>query len=299
MNRKQYMLYLIVYGIISLGLIITNAIFSYFDSWLGIFVVVSVGYFYIRYKITAPLQSFAKRFNMMIDYDLDVEGALSLVKKEYENAPTKAIESMFRLYLGMAYYYNGEYNEAIKTFNQIPLNKVNQVYHILIFAFTAYSAYELKDQETFDIALERIENAKDHVGKKFISFAYGYVEILKAMKNMETDPEHFREIIEKNYSKDDGYISTKLIYNYRMAQYYEVLNNVEEMDKCLAACIANGKNHHVALQAKKMFKNTCKVEDYIFKDSTEEESTNKEDNLVIDQNVDLLEKNNKDIEEEK
>lgn len=316
MNKKQYQTFLIVYAVASAALIITNFIFSYIQNWIWVFVIISIGYFYLRYKLTSPLQSFANRFNMMVDYDLDVEGALEMVKRQSENAPTKSIESMFNLYLGMAYYYNGKYEEAIKTFNQIPLKKVNSVYHILIFAFTAYSAFELGDEETFNIALERIENAKDHVGRKFVGFAHGYVEILNAMKNIETDPEHFREIIEKNFSREDGYVSTKLVYNYRMAQYYQQVGNIEEMDKCLAVCIANGKNHHTAIQAKKMFQNTCNVEDFVFPDPSEMQAPDDEmdiddvqkvgmidDPLQIDEvktleQVDIVEEDEEEPEEE-
>ncbi len=276
MNRKQYLTTLIVYGIVSLGLIISNGIMEYLE-WMWIVIIITLGFLYIRYKISGPLQTYSKRFNMMVDYDLDVEGALKLTQENYDNAPTASVKSLFMIYLGMAYYYNGKYQEAINTFNQINLSKVNQVYHVLIFAFTAYAAFEIEDIETLDLSINRIEDTKDRLNKRYHGFAIGYADILNAMKNLELDPERYQEIIERSFSRDDGYISTKLVYNYRMAHYYKVLGKTEEMDICLAKVIANGKNHHTALQAKKMFQNTCNIEDYVF---TEKEDDLEEVNIL-------------------
>jgi tetratricopeptide (TPR) repeat protein len=269
MNKKQYRITLIVFGVSAIGLLVTDIIWEYVEL-LWVFIAVSIGYIFIRYRVTTPLQKFSAKFNMLVDYDLDVEGALALAKNQYENAPTASVSQLLSIYLGMGYYYNSEYDEAIKTFNQISLNKVNQVYHILIHAFTAYSAYEINDREAFDVALERMENAKQRIHKKYFAFASSYMEILEAMKNLEINPENYREVIERNFSREDGYISTRLIYNYRMAMYYKTVGNEEEMDKCLAKVIANGKNHHTALRSRSMFKGTVNVEDYVFTEASSE-----------------------------
>lgn len=263
MNRKQYLITLISFGVVSVALIVTNSFFEYL-SWFIVVLIISAGYFYIRYKITGPLQMFATRFNMMVDYDLDVEGALKMAKENFDNAPTNAVKSLFMIYLGMAYYYNTRYRDAINTFNQIDLNKVNPLYHVLIFAFSAYAAYEEGDDEIFNLSLGRMEEVKNRINKRYLAFASNYYDILSAMKNLELDPENYREVIERNFSREDGYISTRLVYNYRMALYYKTVGNTDEMDKCLAKVIANGKNHHTAIQAKTLFQNTCNVEDFVF-----------------------------------
>ncbi len=263
MTKKQMTLILTISGVILGAGMILNAI-HYTVNWVWFVLLASIVYLYIRYKITGPIQMFARKFNMMVDYDLDVEGALEMTIEQYENAPTNGIKQMLMIHLGMAYYYNAKYDESVKTFNQINLNKVNILYHVLIFAFSAYSAYEMGDTETFNISLDRINEVKNRVGKKYVNFASNYAEILHAIKNLEIDPESYREIVEKNFSHDDGYISTKLVYNYRMAHYHKIMNNIEEMDICLAKVIANGKNHHTAIQARKMFQNTVNVDDYVF-----------------------------------
>lgn len=288
MNKKQYRITLIVFGVVAVGLLVTNVIWEYVDL-LWIFIAISLGYILIRYRVTTPLQQFSTKFNMLVDYDLDVEGALALAKNQYENAPTEAVAQLLSIYLGMGYYYNSKYDEAIKTFNQISLNKVNQVYHILIHTFSAYAAYEINDREAFDISLERMESAKQRIHKKYFAFASSYMEILEAMKNLEINPENYREVIERNFSREDGYISTRLIYNYRMALYYKTVANEEEMEKCLARVIANGKNHHTALRSRNMFKGTVNVEDFVF---TEADSEPKdvdvvEEPLQIDQVEDI------------
>jgi len=269
MNKKQYRLTLILFFVIAVGLFVTDAIWKYVDI-IWIFVAVSVVYIFIRYRVTGPLQSFSTKFNMLVDYDLDVEGALKLAKEMYENAPTAQVSQLLIIYLGMGYYYNSMYRKSINTFNQINLKKVNQVYHILVYAFSAYAAYELNDTEAFDIAVERIDSAKQRINKKYFAFASSYTEILLAMKNLESDPENYREVIERNFSREDGYVSTRLVYNYRMALYYKTVGNDEEMDKCLARVIANGKNHHTAQRSKDLFKGTVNVEDYVFSKASEE-----------------------------
>lgn len=284
MNKKKYKITLILFALVAVALIVTDAIWAYVD-FLYIFIGISVVYIYIRYKVTTPLQQFSTKFNMLVDYDLDVEGALKMVQDQLQKAPTDQVEQLVLIYLGMGYYYNSMYDEAIKTFNQIKLNKVNQVYHILIYAFTAYAAYEMGDMETFNIALERMESAKQRINKKYFAFASSYMEILTAMKNLEVNPEGYREVIERNFSREDGYISTKLVYNYRMALYYKTVGNIEEMDKCFARVIANGKNHHTAIRSRSMFKGSVNVEDYVFgeSDSNLQDVEVVEEPLQIDQ----------------
>lgn len=292
---------MIAFGVISVGLIVTNSIWNYVD-WLWIIIIVTVAYFYVRYRITAPLQMFSTKFNMMVDYDLDVEGALEMTKEYFENAPTQNVKSLFQIYLGMAYYYTADYREAMNTFNQVDLRKVNPVYHVLVFAFSAYAANEEGDEESFNIALERLEDVKNRINKRYVNFALNYIEILNAMKNIDINPDAYLDVIEKNFSREDGYLSTRLIYNYRKALYYKAIGNTEEMDKCLATVIANGKNHHTAIRAKALFQNTCNVEDFVF--SNEPEPTDVdivEEPLQIDQleEVEVIEETETNSEDEK
>ncbi len=280
MNRKEYLITLVAILVISVGLIVTNFFLEFID-WIWIFVITAFGYIYLRYKISGPVQLFSNKFNMLVDYDLAVNEALEMAKDRVENAPTQGIKALYMVYLGMAYYYSGNYDDAIKTFNQIELKRLNNVYHVLIFAFTAYAAYEAEDLETFNLSIERIKNIQGTIHRKFLGYVSSYIQVLEAIQNIETNPEHYREVIENQFSRHDGYISTRLTYNYRMAQYYRVINDEAEMDICLAKVIANGKEHHTALQAKKMFKNTVNVEDYVFEDEVvEEEPINQEQNLI-------------------
>lgn len=265
MNRKEYLITLVTILVIGVGLIIANAFLQFVD-WIWIFLITAIGYIYLRYKISGPVQVFSNKFNMLVDYDLAVGEALELTKERVKNAPTKGIEALYMVYLGMAYYYSGDYENAIKTFNLIELKRLNNVYHVLIFAFTAYAAYEADDLDTFNLSIERIKNIQGNIHRKFIPYVSSYIQVLEAIQNLETNPEHYREVIENQFSRNDGYISTKLTYNYRMAHYYRVMNEEAEMDKCLAKVIANGQKHHTAIQAKKMFKNTVNPEDFIFTD---------------------------------
>jgi len=269
MNKKQYHIALLSFLIAALILITANAIYDFFQ-WFYVFLVLFIYYFYIKYKLSSPLQMFTKKFNLLVDYDLDVEQALILAQNQFDNAPTKMFKNLIQMYLGMALYYNAKYDEAIKTFNLIELNKVNQVYHSLIFAFSGYCAFELNDLVSLDNNIELIANLKDRVNKKYYKFVNDYEYVLRALRTYEEDPENYKDIIEKNFGRDDGYISTKLIYNYRLAYYYKTINDIEEMDKCLAKVIANGKNHYTAINARNMFQNTCNIEDYVF---TEKEET--------------------------
>ncbi|MGD9762067.1 MAG: hypothetical protein AB7U52_06530, partial [Candidatus Izemoplasmatales bacterium] len=270
MNKKQYLTAVIAVIAIDLALIITRIFVAYID-WTWILVIVAALYLYLKYKTSGPLQAFSTKFNMLVDYDLDVAEAKRLCQERVNEAPTKNIKAFYMVYLGMATYYNGEYEEAIRTFNQIELKKLNNVYHILILSFIAYAAYEMDDMETFNLSIERIKNIQGTVNRKYLGFVGSYLQVLEAMQNMEENPEHYKEVIESQFSRNDGYISTKLIYNYRMAQYYETIKDEVEMDKCLAKVIANGKEHHTVIQAKKMFKNNVNVEDYVFQEEPEED----------------------------
>jgi tetratricopeptide (TPR) repeat protein len=293
MNKKQYLITMVSIVLIGVGLIITNVVWEYLD-WTWIFVIIAAGYLFLRYKVSGPLQSFANKFNMLVDYDLDVKTAKELCLDRVKNAPTSNTRALYMVYLGMATYYTGEYDEAVKVFNQIELKRLNNVYHVLIFAFTAYAAYEADDLETFNLNIERIKNIQNSVHKKFLGFVGSYIQVLEAIQNLEENPEHYREVIENQFSRNDGYISTRLTYNYRMAHYYRVMKDEVEMDKCLAKVIANGKEHHTALQAKKMFKNNVSIEDYVFVEEKEVEDVEiVEDQKLISTEVDNVE----DIEE--
>jgi len=293
MNRKQYLIATISLVVIGVALIVTNWIFEYMQ-WTWVFVVVLIGYIYLKYKIQGPLQVFSTKFNMLVDYDLEVKEAKKLCQERVDNAPTAGIKSLYMVYLGMATYYAGDYEEAIKVFNQIELKRLNNVYHILILSFTAYAAYEAEDMETFNLSIERIKNMQNSVNRKYLGFVGSYVQVLEAMQNLEQNPEHYREVIENQFSRNDGYISTKLTYNYRLAHYYRVLNDEIEMDKCLAKVIANGKEHHTAIQARKMFKNNVNIEDYVFVEEEDiEEVEIAEDQKLIENEVQDVE----DIEE--
>ena len=270
MNRREYIISVATIVTVLVAVIVTNSIFEYISNWWWIFIGALLAYMYLRYRISAPMQMFSTKFNMLVDYDLDIEAAEELAKKGLDNAPTDGIKQLYRVYYGMAKYYKGEYRNAINIFNQIDVKKLNPAYHILIFSFTAYAAYEEGDVETYDLALDRIRTAKDRVSKKYISFALSYLEVIEAIKKIDEDPEAYKDVIERHFSRNDGFISTKLIYYYRMAYYYKAINNIEEMDICLAKVIANGKEHHTALQAKKMFTGTCNIEDYVFNENGEE-----------------------------
>ena len=286
MNKKQYRTTLIAFGVLAAVALAADAIWRDNQDLLWIFIGISVAYIYVRYRITSPLQMFSTKFNMLVDYDLDVEEALKMAKAQYENSPTEQVSQLVMIYLGMAYYYNANYREAMNTFNQIKLNKVNQVYHVLIFAFSAYAAYEIDDTEAFNIALSRMEDAKNKINKRYFAFASSYLEILTAMQNLEVNPDNYREVIERNFSREDGYISTRLVYNYRMGRYYKAINNKEEMDKCFATVIANGKNHHTAIRAKELFEGSCNIEDFVFAEpgsEVYEDVETTEEPLQIDQ----------------
>ncbi len=266
MNRKQYWTIFTLIVVAAIGAMVLDQYVIEGDYMLIIFIVMAVALMMLRSRITAPLQQFSNRFNMLVDYDLEVEQALELALEQTKKCPNVQVEELVNIYVGMAYYYNSRYDEAIKTFNQIRLNKVNTVYHVLVFAFTAYSAYELNDKELFEQTLERMEGVKTKINKRYFAFAASYLEILRAIQNLEVNPEGYREIIERNFSREDGYVSTKLVYNYRMALYYNIIGNEEESEICLAKVIANGKNHHTAIRARELFKGTVKVEDYVFPD---------------------------------
>jgi len=264
MNRKTYLITLIAIGVISVALIVTNAIWAYID-WIWVFVIAMLGYMFIRYRVSGPIQMFSTKFNMMVDYDLDVEGAEAMAETAFNNAPTKGVGTLYQMYLGMAKYYVGKYEEAIRIFHLIELKRLNPVYHVLVFAYTAYAAFELNDMDEFNQSLQRIKDIQPRITPKYRPFAASYVELLEAFANIDVSLDQYKEIIEKHFSRQDGYPSTELIYHYRMALYYEKINDTLEMDKHLAFVIANGKNHHTAQRAKDKFHNLVKIEDFVKK----------------------------------
>jgi len=266
-NRKKYLIYVVVFMVIMATIIVVNSFLPLEKriDWLWVILIGSAGYLYLKYRVSGPLQMFATRFTMLVDYDINVVEAERMAYEGMINAPTKNVGELYRVYYGMSQYYSGKYEEAIKTFNTVELKRLNILYHILIFAFTCYSAFELGDEETFNIALERIKNSKGRIPGKYANFVASYEEILEALKNVDTSLDNYKEVIERHFSRNDGYITTKLIYNYRLALYYEKLGDDLERDKCLAFVIANGKEHHTALGAMKKFKGLVNVEDYVIK----------------------------------
>jgi tetratricopeptide (TPR) repeat protein len=267
MNRKQYLIFVIGLAVGGTALIVTNYIWHYFGTNGDIYpiLIVLLLYMFLKYKLTAPMQMFTTKFSMLVDYDLDVEGAVEMCEKAYKDAPTKALGAIYQTYYGMALYYAGRYDEAVKILNTIELRRLNVVYHGLIFAFIAYCAYESDDRILFRQTLDRIKNILPQVPGKYQSFINGYIEIIDVLDEEGDVPlDKYKEVIEKNFTREDGYISTKLIYNYRMGIYYTRLGDELEADKCFAFVIANGKNHHTALQSKKRFKGLVKVEDFVY-----------------------------------
>ncbi|MBN2696986.1 MAG: hypothetical protein JXR38_05545 [Bacilli bacterium] len=268
MKRKEYLATIIGIIVVSVTLIVTNAIWEYIQ-WIWIFVITMLGYVYMRYKLSGPLQLFSTKFNMLVDYDLDVEAAEKLASEGAQDAATANIKALYEMYHGMSLYYSGKYDEAIKKFHLIDLKRLNVIYHILVFAFQAYSAYEIEDEEEFNQSIDRIRNLEPKVSGKYKPYVVSYLEILEVMKNLATDPERYKEVVEKHFGRKDGYISTQLIYHYRMAAYYREIGDEVEMDKNLAFVIANGREHHTALRAREMFKGSVNVDDYVIKEEDE------------------------------
>ncbi len=289
-NRKMYLISVIAASVITLAALIVWATQILVFDWIYIFLFASVAYLLIKYKVSGPLQLFSTKFTMTVDYDLDVEGAVKLCEEAVANAPTKGVKALYELYLAMAKYYSADYEGSIRAFNMIDITRLNPVYLVLIFTFKSYSAYELKDTELFATELERVKGLVNRVNPKYQGFVQSYVEILEAMKNKEFALDAFREVVEKHFTRNDGYISTKLVYNYRMAQYYELLGDTLEMDKCLAFCIANGKKHHTAVQARKMFKNSVDPADFIYKEEPKPETVSSEAPKVIEEPKNDIEK---------
>lgn len=272
-NRKKYIITLVIVIVVMTAVVVVNTVLPEDKQidWLWIILIGSAGYLYLKYRVSGPLQMFASKFTMLVDYDINVAEAERMAYEGMVNAPTKNVGELYRVYYGMSQYYSGKYEEAIKTFNSIELKRLNVLYHILIFAFTCYSAFELEDMDLFNTTLERLKNTKSRVPGKYINFVSSYEEILEAMKNIDTSLDNYKDVIERHFSRNDGYITTKLIYNYRLALYYEKLGDELERDKCLAFVIANGKEHHTALGAIRKFKGLVKVEDYIIKEESIED----------------------------
>ncbi|MCK7487852.1 MAG: hypothetical protein MZU97_21895 [Bacillus subtilis] len=144
----------------------------------------------------------------------------------------------------------------------------------MIFVFIAYAAYELDDMDTFATANRtNRRRRKRRIPAKYQGFVdelYGNLE--RRLQHKEVALDQYKEMIEKHFSsREDGYISTKLIYNYRLATYYDLIGDALEKDKCLAFVIANGKEHHTAIQAKKRFTNLVNVEDFVYDIEAERE----------------------------
>ncbi len=269
-NRKKYILALALLGIASVTAAIVNAIYGKQEYWLWILLVVMTLWTVLRTRVYAPLQVFGTKFTMLVDYDLDIEEACRLAKLGADNAPTARVKEIYGMYYAMGLYYKGDYEAAVRTFNQIDMKKLDGVYHVLIVAFIAYSEFELGNPEAFEEAVERLRGIKTAIPVKYQNYAANYLEILEAMGKLSADPEAYRATMEKHFSREDGYISTRLIHHYRLALYHKEVGNVGEMDKLLAFVIANGKAHHTALQAKKMFQGTVNIEDYVVRDTLEE-----------------------------
>ncbi|PKK97479.1 MAG: hypothetical protein CVV58_01010 [Tenericutes bacterium HGW-Tenericutes-3] len=298
-NRKKYIIFLIVFLVIMITAIVVNSILPVESriDWLWIILIGSAGYIYLKYRVSGPLQLFASKFTMLVDYDINVAEAERIAYEGMVNAPTKNVGELYRVYYGMSQYYSGKYEDAIKTFNTVELKRLNVLYHILIFAFTCYSAFELGDEETFNIALDRIKNSKSRVPGKYTNFVASYEEILEAIKNIDTSLDNYKDVIERHFSRNDGYITTKLIYNYRLALYFEKLGDDLERDKCLAFVIANGKEHHTALGAIKKFKGLVKVEDYIIKEEIPNEEIKPEEVEQIETVETVNESDNQNIDD--
>ena len=299
-NRKKYIITVIILIVIMTAVVVVNSILPADKQidWLWIILIGSAGYLYLKYRVSGPLQMFATKFTMLVDYDINVAEAERMAYEGMVNAPTKSVGELYRVYYGMSLYYSGKYDEAIKTFNTCDLKRLNILYHVLIFAFTCYCAFELDDMETFNNTLDRIVNTKTKVPAKYINFVSSYVEILEALKNIDNSLDNYKDVIERHFSRNDGYITTRLIYNYRLALYYEKLGDDLERDKCLAFVIANGKEHHTALGAIRKFKGLVKVEDFIIKEDEPIDPVNPVEPVEQIETVDIVDEvENKDDED--
>jgi len=267
-NRTKYLVTIIVLAAVSVGVSVTNAIFAYVD-WIWIVLIILTGWTILRTRVLAPLQVFGTKFTMLVDYDLEIAEACRLAKEGADNAPTEKVKAIYQMYYGMGLYYAGDYETAIRTFNLIDLRRLEAVYHVLIVAFICYSAFEEGNLEAFRDALERLRGIRSAIGPKYQNFAANYIEILEAIAGLENDPEHYREIMDKHFSRDDGYISTRLIHHYRLALYDRQVGNLADMDRNLAFVIANGKSHHTVKQAEKLFTGSVNVSDFVLPDVAE------------------------------
>lgn len=269
-NRKKYIIVLVLLGVASVSAAVINAIYGKQEYWLWILLVVMTLWTVVRTRVYAPLQVFGTKFTMLVDYDLDIAEACRLAKLGADNAPTARVKEIYGMYYAMGLYYKGDYEAAVRAFNQIDMRKLDGVYHVLIVAFIAYSEFELGDTDAFRVAIERLRGIKTGIPVKYQNYAANYLEILEALDQLSDDPEAYRAMMEKHFSREDGYISTRLIRNYRLALYHKEIGDIAAMDKELAFVIANGKEHHTALQAKKLFQGTVNIEDYVLRDTVEE-----------------------------
>ena len=269
-NRKKYILVIVLIGVLSVAAIVLNALFGKSEYWLWIALVAMTAFTVLRTRMFAPLQLFGTKFTMLVDYDLDVEEACRLAKEGADNAPTEKIAAIYTMYLGMGLYYKGDYDAAIRTFNGIRLDKLDGVYHVLIVAFICYAEFELGDEAAFRQGLERLRGIQSGITPKYQGYAANYLEILEALDKLALDPEHYRAVMDKHFNRDDGYISTKLIHQYRLALYDRQVGDLAAMDQKLAFVIANGKNHHTALRARALFQGTVNPDDYVIRPADEE-----------------------------
>lgn len=284
MKKRDFYITIIVYAVLSVALIASKYIFGYELDWLLVFIIIFAGYLYVRYRLTSPVQKFSTKFNMLVDYDLDMEAAIQLCLDHMNESPTARMRALYEVHLGMAYYNNGEYEQALQTFRNLELSKLFPVYHVLIFAHQAYIFNELGQKDDFEAALERIRNVKASIGRKYIGYANSYERLLTVIGRLEEDPEEYKQVVEANLSNHSGYVSQRLIYHYRLAKYYEAIGDEKEMDIQLAKVLANGKGHFTAKEAQKMFKNTVNVDDYVF---TEDDYLPEEPVEVVEEDMQI------------
>jgi len=268
MKKRDFYITIIVYAVLSTALIVSKLVWEYNLDWLMIFIIVFGGYLYVRYRLTAPIQRFNTKFNMLVDYDLDMDAAIDLCLEHIKEAPLSRMKTIYEVHLGIAYYSNGEFERALAVFNDLDLGKLHSVYHVLVFVHQAYIYDHLGQKENFEAVLERLKNVKSSIQRRYIGYANASERLLSAIGNINEDPEEYKQVIEVNLGQPNGFVSQRLIYHYRLAKYYEVLGQENEMEIELAKVLANGKSHYTAKEAHKLFKNTVNVDDYVF---TEEE----------------------------
>ncbi|MDZ4196526.1 MAG: hypothetical protein U1C51_04665, partial [Candidatus Izemoplasmatales bacterium] len=81
-NRKQYIITLIALGVVAVGGAL--AVYLLEVDFIYFFVVIMLGYIYLKYRLTGPLQMFSTKFNMLVDYDLDIAQAEAMCRSYLE-----------------------------------------------------------------------------------------------------------------------------------------------------------------------------------------------------------------------